>query len=328
MFKPTGLLLPAIVVAVFSLTQVNAQKANSPRKAAILLFDGVQIIDYTGPFEVLGYGFDVITVAPDTGMITTNMGMKVLPGYSIRNCPKVDVLVLPGGYAAFTALDNRELINWFRQQYDQTEILLSVCNGAFFLQRAGLLEGLEATTTAGFIDTLQQAVPSARIVRNKRFVDNGKIITTAGLSSGIEGALHVAARLLGKGWEPVFARWLEYNHDPRSTYAAGMLADCNVSGLLRYFYRTVEAEPLLYAGDTKSWNGVFQVKGLAAGVVLADVHSQIVSKAGWKLKNLDAKHHTSTWSFTGKDHKPWRGQVAVSEKEEGKLVVAIKIARL
>ena len=175
--------------------QVSGQKS-TPRNLAILIFDGVQIIDYTGPYETFGHAysndgpaFNIYTVSEKTNSITTAMGMSVNPKYSFENAPKPDVLLVPGGDVN-GQLENAVVIKWIKDRAKDAEIVLSVCNGAFILAKAGLLDGLEATTTSGLIASLRQTAPNVRVVDDRRFVDNGKIITAAGLSSGIDGSLH------------------------------------------------------------------------------------------------------------------------------------------
>lgn len=307
---------------------INAQ---TPKTAAILIFDGVQIVDYTGPYEVLGYGFNVITVSPKPGMITTTMGMKVTPDYSIENCPAPNVLILPGGSGLVKSpVVDPNLIKWIQETAKTAEVVMSVCNGAFFLQKAGLLDGLEATTTAGYIDSLQQLLPTAKVVRNKRFTDNGKIMTTAGLSSGIDGAIHIAGKLLGRGWEPIFARWLEYNWNPESGYTAASLADCNVSNLMRLFYFTIDTDPLTYAGDTNKWSSELLVKsGTSVDSLFKRLNQEILDRLQWKLNKADAANGISTWSFIGKDKNSWTGELRIKPTaKKGESNVMIKINRI
>ncbi len=201
------------------------------KNVAILLFPGVQIIDYTGPWEVLGHArvdgkpaFKIYSVAETASPFDTAMGMTVIPSYTFAKAPKPDVLVLPGGNVD-PQLSNEGIIRWIRESAKTAEVVLSVCNGAFFLAEAGLLDGLEATTFAGMIDDLQRSAPKTKVVRDKRFVDNGKIITSAGLSSGIDGALHVIEKLYGKGTAQLAAVGMEYDWRPDSGWARASLAD-------------------------------------------------------------------------------------------------------
>jgi len=210
----------------------SAAPQHPSRNVAILLFNGVQIIDYTGPYEVFGhvYAFDqpapfnVYTVAERATVITTAMGMSVNPKFSIDDAPRPDLLIIPGGNVS-AALDSPKVMEWLTDTSRHAEIVMSVCNGAFILAKAGLLDGLEATTTAFLTEQLKAAAPRTRVNTRVRFVDNGKIITTAGLSSGIDGSLHVIERLYGRGTAESAALSMEYNWDPGSTYARAALAD-------------------------------------------------------------------------------------------------------
>jgi transcriptional regulator GlxA family with amidase domain len=177
-----------------ALKQAAAEKR---LRLAVLLFDGVQIIDYTGPWEVFGHAsihnrpaFEIYSVSQTAAPLTTNMGMSVNPTYTFANAPAPDVILLPGGNVR-PQLSNTAVLAWIQDSSRKARVVFSVCNGAFFLAKAGLLDGLEATTFAHLIPQLKEAAPKARIVSDRRFVDNGKIVTAAGLSSGIDGALHV-----------------------------------------------------------------------------------------------------------------------------------------
>jgi len=201
----TVLAIAGLAASPLRLAAETEHAAVRPRNLAILVFEGVQIIDYTGPWEVLGHAridgkpaFKIYSVAETASPFETAMGMTVIPSYTFAKAPKPDILVLPGGNVD-PQLSNEGIIRWIRESAKTAEVVLSVCNGAFFLAQAGLLDGLEATTFAGMIDDLQRSAPKTKVVRDKRFVDNGKIITSAGLSSGIDGALHVIEKLYGKG---------------------------------------------------------------------------------------------------------------------------------
>jgi putative intracellular protease/amidase/YHS domain-containing protein len=205
-----------------------AMRTDSPpqddrQKVAILIFEGVQIIDYTGPYEVFGEaGFNVYTVAEKPGTLTTAMGMKVTPNCTFDNAPVPDVLVTPGGNVD---TGNAAVVEWVKTVAPKSKQVMSVCNGAFWLAKAGLLEGQSATTFHAVIDALRESAPNTKVVSDKRYVDNGKVITTAGLSSGIDGALYVVSKMQGFGAAQAVALGMEYNWDPKSTYARAALAD-------------------------------------------------------------------------------------------------------
>ena len=155
-------------------------------KVGIMVFEGVQIIDFAGPYEVFGEaGYDVFTIGPTKSPLTTVMNLTITPRYSFADAPAVDVLLTPGGDVGPPVLTDR-VIEWIVRTSAQTKHTLSVCNGAFFLGKAGLLKGLSATTYYGAIEHLAHELPDTKVVSDRRFVDNGHIITTAGLSSGID----------------------------------------------------------------------------------------------------------------------------------------------
>ncbi len=183
--------------------------------------NGVQIIDYAGPYEVFGQaGFQTYTVAANTNLMTTVMGMKVTPSYSFENSPKPDVLVIPGGAGVNRAQNDPATIKWIQDRAKEAEHVLSVCNGAFILAKTGLLDGLSATTFYNLIDGFATAAPKTKVVRDQRYVDNGKIITTAGISSGIDGSLYVVAKMRGKAAAQLAVDGKWTRQDMRKTHAA------------------------------------------------------------------------------------------------------------
>jgi putative intracellular protease/amidase len=321
--KKSWLSFLRFALILFTSAPALAQNDSSVKNAAILIFDGVQIIDYTGPYEVIGYGFNVFTVSQTTDPVTTNMGMKVIPNYSFENCPPADIIIVPGGHGVAQSIREPKLINWILEQSKKARVIMSVCNGAFLLAKAGLLDGLEVTTTSSFIDSLQLIVPSAHVVRNKRFVDNGKIITTAGLSSGIDGALHIAVRLLGPAYGSLFARWLEYDWSPRSKYAAASLADCNTLNIERFLFFTLNGEPVRYEGDTRHWYSEISINSLLSlDSLVTRVNQTIVSEEKWSPVKPDPGNPAGAWIFTGKNNRHWTGvsKVTASGKKNQYLV--------
>jgi len=195
--------------------QLRKQPAEPPsridrKKVAILIFDGVQIIDFTGPYEVFVSTYEVYTVAKSLEAISTNGELSVNPAYNFENCPEPDILLIPGGQV-FKTQSDPVVLQWLRETAEKSDYVLSVCNGAFILAKAGLLKGLTATTTRPLIEGLAGAAPNIKVVHNKRFVDNGKIITSGGLSAGIDAALHVVAKIEVKQQAESIAYGLEYD---------------------------------------------------------------------------------------------------------------------
>jgi transcriptional regulator GlxA family with amidase domain len=194
-----------------------AQSGNKKMNVAIFIYDKVEILDFSGPAEVFASAsldnedaFNVYTVAVSKEPLLSQGFITVTPEYTIDNCPDPDILVLPGGDQRKSA-ENPKLIQWIKDCSKDAKILLSVCTGAKLLSKAGLLDGKEVTTWYGAIESLKEMTPKAKVHENTRFVDNGQIITTAGVSAGIDGALHVVSRLLGEENARAVAKYMEYD---------------------------------------------------------------------------------------------------------------------
>ena len=190
-----------------------------PSRVQVLLFDDVEVLDFAGPFEVFGVTglragpapFQVETVGLTAAPIRARNGLQVQPSLSIDDAGPCDVLVLPGGYGTRREMHNEMLLAWIRRQADSAKVTLSVCTGSLLLARAGLLDGLDATTHHVAFDELAAASPTTRVQRGSRMADNGKIVTSAGISAGIDAALHVVRRLLGRDVASETAAYMEYD---------------------------------------------------------------------------------------------------------------------
>ena len=188
------------------------------RNVAILIFDDVEVLDFAGPFEVFAVtdeleghiAFHTFTFALKPGTVRARNGLKLVPDFTLEHCPAPHVLVIPGGAGTRPLLRMPSLHEWLRTKARSAELVFSVCTGALVLAQAGLLDGLRATTHHECLDELRQVAPRTEIAAAERFVDNGRIVTAAGISAGIDGSLHLVARLLGEGAADRTARYLEY----------------------------------------------------------------------------------------------------------------------
>jgi transcriptional regulator GlxA family with amidase domain/predicted GNAT superfamily acetyltransferase len=189
------------------------------KKVAVLLYEQVDALDVTGPFEAFavasnwGQHFQVYTVALESNApIRTISGLTIQPDFDSSECPVPDILIIPGGWGARKEMHNEKLTDWINETSRRAAFTLSVCTGALLLAKAGLLDELRATTNQRAMDLLKEYAPaSATLVENVRYVDNGRIITSAGVTAGIDAALHLVAKLHGEELAIDTASRLEHN---------------------------------------------------------------------------------------------------------------------
>lgn len=191
--------------------------AAKPIPVAFLIDDNATVIDFAGPWEVFQDagvanipGFEMFTVAPTKAPLRATGGLQIVPDYTLADAPPAKVIVIPAQKGGRTALPGEPKVAWLRARFAQSDVIMSVCTGAFLLARTGLLDGLNATTHHDFLADFRTAFPKVTVVETQRFVDNGRLITTAGLSSGIEGALHVVERYYGASAAQTVAYFIEY----------------------------------------------------------------------------------------------------------------------
>jgi transcriptional regulator GlxA family with amidase domain len=201
---------PVCGMAMVKQTVAEHNKNDKRLKVAFYLQDGVEVLDFAGPMEVFtSAGFDVFTVSATKNIIVAQGVLKITPDYSIEDAPKADIVAFFGG-SHNNATGNTKVINWVKNQAE-ADYYFSVCTGAFILGKAGMLDNLTVTTFHLSIDDLKKAVPKAKVLSNVRFVDNGKTMTTAGISAGIDGALHLVQKIKGLDAAKQVAAYMEYD---------------------------------------------------------------------------------------------------------------------
>jgi transcriptional regulator GlxA family with amidase domain len=189
------------------------------RHVAILVFEDVEILDFAGPFEVFavanelnGFGlFHTFTVAEVPGSIRARNGLKVVPDFTPESAPAPHILVVPGGAGTRPLLRKPSMLEWIRQRARKAELVASVCTGALVLAQAGLLHNLRATTHHENLAELAALAPNTDVVEGARFIDNGQVLTAAGISAGIDLSLHIVARLHGAETAQRTAAYMEYS---------------------------------------------------------------------------------------------------------------------
>jgi transcriptional regulator GlxA family with amidase domain len=193
-----------------------------PRQIGIVLFDGVEELDAIGPWEVLSYwthrypddGFAVFSLSPAAGVVQCAKGLRVLADYSFADAPAMEVLLHPGGQGTGPLLRDAAYLDWVRRQRATVPLLTSVCTGALVYAAAGLLAGRPATTHWDDMEELAELDATIQLRGDDRFVDDGDVITAAGISAGIDMALHLLARLAGVERARQVRRRLQYDPQP------------------------------------------------------------------------------------------------------------------
>jgi transcriptional regulator GlxA family with amidase domain len=188
----------------------------------IVLFDDVEVLDFAGPFEVFAVagnitdgGFSVVTVAERADAqapIVACNGLKVVPDYALADAPHLDILVVPGGQGTRREVSNARLISWIRQRAADASLTTSVCTGSFLLAETGILQGRSVTTHWASVQRMRDSYQWINVRGDARFVDEGDIVTSAGISAGIDMSLYVVGRLKGADIAARTARQMEYDH--------------------------------------------------------------------------------------------------------------------
>jgi transcriptional regulator GlxA family with amidase domain len=193
------------------------------KRVGILIFPDVEVLDFCGPFEVLAATrldearrreepspFDVMLVAETTDPVVARGGLKVLPDHDLTGCPRLDLLIVPGGWGTRALVQNERVVTWIHERASRAQLVASVCTGSFLLGEAGLLDGRRATTHWQSLDRMHETYPAIDVVRDQHVVEDGSIMTSAGISAGIDLALLVVARFHGEAIARTTARYMEY----------------------------------------------------------------------------------------------------------------------
>jgi len=193
------------------------------KTVGIVIFDDIEVLDFCGPFEVFSTTrfdetkrleelspFEVKLISENGGQVCTSGGMRVSADYSFEGCPRLDILCVPGGWGTRREVNNPVMMSWLRTRASEVELLTSVCTGAMLLGFAGLLAGFRATTHWKSLDWMAQSFTQTTVIRDQHVVNDGTLITSAGISAGIDMALTVVARYCGEDIARATARHMEY----------------------------------------------------------------------------------------------------------------------
>ena len=246
---------------------------HAPRNVAVVVFPGVELLDFAGPGEVFsavrgehGPAFNVYTVAVSREPVVSLGFVTITPQYALADCPAPDIVVVPGGDVPDGDLALR---TWLQGSAEHAELMLSICNGALVYARAGLLRGMEVTTHHSALQALALAEPEAKVLTNRRFIDNGRVMTAAGVAAGIDGSLHVVERFCGAeaAWQA--ARYMEYDWRPDEI-------------------AKLHAQPGAAVDNSQALRLVGSIKQLGAAAALAEMQ---------KLEPPPDEQQLNTWGY-------------------------------
>jgi transcriptional regulator GlxA family with amidase domain len=193
------------------------------KRVGILIFPDVEVLDFCGPVEVFSVTrldearrretaspFEVLLVSERAAPVRTTGGMEVIPHHTLTSCPRLDLLLVPGGWGTRAEVGNRRLIDWIGRRGATVETLTAVCTGSFLLAEAGLLDGRRATTHWRSLERMRDAYPKVTVVTDRHWIEDGNVVTSAGISAGIDMALRRVARYYGEPIARATARHMEY----------------------------------------------------------------------------------------------------------------------
>ncbi len=219
-----SMLSAAVMFCCMGMAQsASAQEDDAPetqsRRLGVLIFPGFELLDAYGPLEMWGNlkgKIEIVTVAAEAGPVASAQGPKTVADFSLADSPKLDLILVPGGFGAIQMSGNAEALDWLRKHSADAEITMSVCNGASILAAAGLLDGRRATTNKAFWGMATAPGPNVDWVKQARWVDSGDVVTSSGVSAGIDMSLHVIKRLFGEETATRLANMTEYewHRDP------------------------------------------------------------------------------------------------------------------
>jgi transcriptional regulator GlxA family with amidase domain len=193
------------------------------KRVGILIFPNVEVLDFCGPYEVFSVTrlneerrreepspFDVLLVDETAEPVVATGGLRVIPDATLESCPALDILVVPGGWGTRREISNQRVLTWIAGRAKEVETLTSVCTGAMLLGQAGLLDGRRATTHWRSLDWMRQSFPAIAVEDKLHVVEDGHVLTSAGISAGIDMALLVVVRYFGEAVGRATARHMEY----------------------------------------------------------------------------------------------------------------------
>lgn len=184
-----------------------------PLRVAAVVFPGFEVLDLFGPIELLWMpkdAFPISIVAERRGEVVSAQGVKVVADCAFNDSDEYDIVLVPGGRGTRTEVSNPVMLDWLRRAEPRAKYVASVCTGSALLAKAGLLDGLRATSNKNAFDWVVTQGPNVQWVREARWVEDGKFFTSSGVSAGMDMALGLIERILGRSTSDQVAKWAEY----------------------------------------------------------------------------------------------------------------------
>ncbi|QOY86953.1 DJ-1/PfpI family protein [Paludibaculum fermentans] len=319
-----------LFAVLLPLTAVRGDGTVPQRTAAVVLFPGAQVMGYAAPIDILRYGGTSVFTVAEQPTVVTNGDLSVNAQYTFENAPDPDILLVPGSSNMKAELENPRLLSFLRDKAGKAQVVLSVSNGSFLLGKAGLLDDHTATATFGLTDGLRRIAPLARVVDDVRYTDSGKYVTSAGLSAGIDAALHVLEKLDGRGAAQMAALAVEYNWDPEGSFVRSQLAD----RLCAFRYAVTSAQSIRREGDEEQWVNEWAVTDPSSPEVVFEAFQTAIrqhvtwmeSTPQWtKIDGEDAPLR-SQWRFRDERDRSWRGVLEVTPNTVSGQGVAVRLS--
>jgi len=223
MYKFLAMVLVAGMVSMSAAAQQEdgdseETSSSDERTIGILLYDGFEALDVYGPVEMWGNvrQLELVTVAEEAGPIDSAQGTQTIATYSFEDCPELDILLVPGGMGTMRELNNEAMLEFIREQHEQTEVTTSVCSGSALLAKAGVLDGKKATSNKVYFSFATNQSDKVDWIYEARWVDDGNVVTSSGVTAGMDMALHLVRRMYGDETAQKIADATEYvwNSDP------------------------------------------------------------------------------------------------------------------
>lgn len=191
----------------------------------IFIFNEIEVLDFCGPFEVLSVTrlneqerlettspFDIKLISMTKDVVVTTGGMKILPDFDFDTCPKLDILIIPGGMGTRKLMYEEKILIFIKSKKKEIELLASVCTGSLILSNTGLLDGINATTHWKSLPRMEEEFENVKVCKDKHFIEDGNIITSAGISAGIDMALYIVKKYFGEDISRATAKHMEYKY--------------------------------------------------------------------------------------------------------------------